>query len=185
MKTKVSFTTLSIIVISILSACVDKPGQSTTQTPQKGASIARALLNAEYSIDLTSTGKAELKDGVFQESVAPGSATKTIVHLGKDHAFGDVNDDDTEDAAVTLIVDPGGSGTFTYLSLVINEDGIAKPMPSVLLGDRIIVRSLAIQPGTVVVTMLTRKPDEPMSAEPKVEAARTFRLQGDKLVEPQ
>jgi hypothetical protein len=31
--------------------------------------------------------------------------------------------------------------------------------------------------------MITRKPDEPMSAEPKVEVTRTFKLQGDKLVE--
>ena len=185
MKMKVSFAMLSVIVVSILSACVDKPDQSTAQTPQNGASIARALHNAEYSVDFTSTGKAELKDGLFQESAVPGSATKTMVSLGKDHAFGDVNDDGAEDAAVTLIVNPGGSGTFTYLALVINEDGMAKPMPSVLLGDRIIVRSLAIQPGAVFVTMLTRKSDEPMSAEPTVEVALTFRLQADKLVELQ
>jgi hypothetical protein len=154
-----------------------------TQTPQKSTSILQALPNAEYPIESVSTGKAHLKDGVFEESAAPGSATKTKVQLGKVQALGDVNGDGAEDATVTLVVDPGGSGTFTYLALVINDKGTAKPIALVLLGDRITVENIAIQSGSVGVTMLTRKPDEPMSAEPKVEVKRTFNLQGDKLVE--
>lgn len=156
-----------------------------TQAPQKGAAIVQALPNAEYPVEGTSTGKAQLKDGLFEESLSPGSATTTRIRLGKEQAFGDVNGDGAEDAAVTLVVDPGGSGTFTYLALVINEKGTAKPVASILLGDRIIVNSLTIQSGTVVVTMLTRKPDESMSAEPTREVIRTFKLRGDKLVEVQ
>ena len=124
-----------------------------------------------------------MKDGVFEEPAAPGSATKIKVQLGKDPAFGDLNGDGVEDAIVTLVVEPGGSGTFTYLAPVINDHGTPKPGAAVLLGDRIIVKSVSIQNGEVVVTMLTRKPDEPMSAEPTVEVTRTFKLQGDQLVE--
>jgi heat shock protein HslJ len=156
---------------------------SPTQAPQTAPSISQALPNAEYPVDLTSTGKAQLKDGIFEEPAAPGSATKIKVQLGSQQAFGDVNGDGAQDAAVTLVVDPGGSGTFTYLALVINDQGTAKPIASVLLGDRISVKSLALQPGSVVVTMLTRSPDEPMSAEPTLEVTRTFMLQGDMLVE--
>jgi heat shock protein HslJ len=156
---------------------------SSTHAQQKGASIAWALPNAEYPVDNTSTGKAQLKWGVFEESVAPGSATSTKVRLGKVQSFGDVNGDGAEDAAVTLVVDPGGSGTFTYLAAVINENGTAKPVSSILLGDRIVVKSLEMNAGTVVVTILTRKPDEEMSMEPKFEVTRTFKLQSDKLVE--
>lgn len=183
MKMRLLFVALSLVCVCILSACAGTAVTSPTQAPQKSASILQALPNAEYPIEFTSTGKAQLKDGVFEESVAPGSATKTKIRLGKEQAFGDANGDGAEDAAVTLVVDPGGSGTFTYLALVINEKGAAKPLATVLLGDRITVKSLAIQSGSVVVTMLTRKPDEPMSAEPKVEVTRTFKLQGDKLVE--
>ena len=130
-----------------------------------------------------STGKAQLKDGVFEESIAPGSASKIKVLLGKEQSFGDVNGDGAEDAAVTLVVDSGGSGTFTYLALVINENGTAKPVSSILLGDRIVVKSLAIQAGNVVVTMFTRKPTESMSMEPKIEVTRKFKLQSAKLIE--
>jgi hypothetical protein len=151
------------------------------QAPQESTSIRQALLSAEYPVDFTSTGKARLKDGVFEESVAPGSTTR--IWLGKERAFGDLNGDGAEDAAVMLVVDSGGSGTFTYLAPVINEKGMAKPLDAVLLGDRIKLKSISIQSGSIVVTMLTRKPDEPMSAEPKVEVTQRFELQGDQLVE--
>ena len=112
-----------------------------------------------------------------------GSATKTRISLGEEQAAGDLNGDGAKDAAVTLVADPGGSGTFTYLAAVINQEGVARPIASVFLGDRIVVKSLAIQSGEIVVTLLTRKPDEPMAAEPTVEVTRKFRLQGDELVE--
>lgn len=177
------FVALSLVSVAVLSACAGVAVTSPTPAPLESASIRAALPNAEYPIQVASTGKAQLKDGAFEEPIAPGSASKTKVQLGKEQAFGDVNGDGTEDAAVTLVVDSGGSGTFTYLTLVINEKGTAKPLAAVLLGDRIVVKSLAIQPGSVVATMLTRKPGEPMSAEPSVQVTRTFKLQGDKLVE--
>jgi hypothetical protein len=183
MQMRLLSVTLSLVCAWILSACVGTTVTSPTQTSQENASFLQSLPNAEYPVEFTRTGKAQLKDGVFEESVAPGSATKTTIRLGKELALGDVNGDGVEDAAVTLVVDPGGSGTFTYLAEVINEKGTAKPIATVLLGDRIIVKSLAIQSGSVVVTLLTRKPDEPMSAEPTVQVTRVFKLQGDKLVE--
>jgi heat shock protein HslJ len=156
---------------------------TSTQAPQNSVSFLQALLNAAYPVEGTSTGTAQLKDGVFEELAAPGSATNFKVQLGKDQALGDLNGDGNADAVVTLVVDPGGSGTFTYLAPVINDQGMPKPLTTVLLGDRIIVKSVAIKDGEVVVTLLTRKPDEPMSAEPTVETTRTFKFAGDQLVE--
>ena len=183
MQMRLLSVTLSLVCVCILSACVSTTVTSPTQTPQKNASILQALPNAEYPVDVASTGRAHLKGGVFEESTAPGSATRTRIRLGKEQSFGDVNGDGAEDAAVTLVVDPGGSGTFTYLAVVINDKGTAKPVSSILLGDRIVVKSLAIQAGNVVVTILTRKPNESMSMEPEFEVTRTFKVQSDKLVE--
>ena len=61
--------------------------------------------------------------------------------------------------------------------------GDAKPRQCCLLGDRIVVKSLALDSGNVAVSLLTRRPDEPMSAEPTVEDTRRFKLQGDQLVD--
>jgi len=153
------------------------------QVSQAGASFLQALPNAEYPLEDIGSGTVLLQNGTFEEPAAPGSAVTTRVQLGDVQAVGDVNGDEVDDAAVLLVVDPGGSGTFTYLGLVINENGNAKPIGSVFLGDRIIIKSLAIDSGNVVVTMLDRKPDEPMSAEPTQEVIRTFKLLGDNFVE--
>ena len=155
---------------------------SPTGAPQPSASISGLLANVEYTVEGTSTGKAQLKDGVFEEPAAPGSAAKFRVQLGKEQTLGDVNGDGLEDAAVTLLVTPGGSGSFTYLAVVVNDKGAASPSPAVLLGDRIIVKSVAIKPGTVTVILLTRKPEEPMIAAPTVEVTRVFTWQGGALV---
>jgi heat shock protein HslJ len=174
-------TTDGALAVSFVRA--GTTASSPLQSSESTASIWQALPNLGYPIEGISTGIAQLKDGLFEEQSAPGSATKTRVQLGDIQSYGDVNGDGIEDAAVILVVDPGGSGTFDYLALVTNENGAAKPVASVLLGDRVIVKSIAIQSGDIVVTMLTRKPDEPMSTEPSVEVIRKFKLMGDKLEE--
>jgi heat shock protein HslJ len=156
---------------------------SPTQKTKTDASISLALPDVEYPIEVVSTGKAQLKNGVFEEPATPGSATKNRIELTKDVVLGDLNGDGLEDAVVTLVADPGGSGTFTYLAFVINDNGVAKPTASILLGDRIIVKSISLESGEVVVTILTRKPDEPMTSKPTQEEKRTFILQGDQVEE--
>jgi hypothetical protein len=195
---KSKYRTAFLLIVVMCAACgqtLETPAAQTpteatqpaetslTHTPAETASIAQALPDLEYLVEQTSTGKAQLKDGAFEEPAAPDSATKTKIWLGDVQALGDINGDGAEDALVTLVVDPGGSGTFTYLALVINENGTAKPLAAVLLGDRVIVKSLALKSGRAVASLLTRKPDEPMSAEPTVEETRRFLLQGDRLVE--
>jgi hypothetical protein len=142
-----------------------------------------SLANAAYPLDLASSGKAQLHEGVFSESAAPGSAAMLKVELGQERALGDLNGDGVDDAALTLLVDPGGSGTFTYLAVAIDDQGAARPLATILLGDRIIVKSIKIQAGGVVVHLLTRQPDEPMSAEPKLESTRSFNLKNGSLIE--
>lgn len=168
------------LVVCLLSACCSM--SSAPQAPA-GASIADALPNAEYPIDVASSGKAQLKNGVFEETAVPGSATKTVISIGKEHATGDLNGDGMQDAAVTLIADPGGSGTFIYLAAAINRNGTVEPVACFLLGDRIIVKSIAIESRKILVTLLTRKPDEPMAAKPTVEVKRVFKLRGNSFVE--
>jgi hypothetical protein len=201
MKVIQRFAMLSMTIVFVLSACsgtatppaseaiaeATPAAVSATQaeaapTQQLIPSIREALANLEYPLELASSGKAQLVDGYFEEPSAPDSATKTIVQLA-DLQFGDVNGDGSEDALVTLVVDPGGSGTFTYLVLVLNEEGKARPVASVLLGDRIIVKSMQIDPDGMKVSLLTRQPDEPMTADPKVEVTRIFKLLNDALVE--
>lgn len=174
--------TVAPVIVAQATATTAAVAAATPIPPEVG-SIAQALPNAEYPLEGTHAGKAQLKDGLFEEAAAPGSAAKIRVQLGEQRAFGDLNGDGSQDAAVTLVVDPGGSGTFTYLALALNEQGAAKPVASTFLGDRIVVKSLAIQSGSIVVVLLTRPLDEPMSADPTLETTRAFQWQGGQLVE--
>ena len=80
------------------------------------------------------------------------------------------------DAAVVLITDPGGSGTFYDLVAVLDRKGNAIPVATTNLGDRIVINSLTIEDGQIVVDMLTRSPDEPMAAEPSQPEIRSFQI---------
>jgi basic membrane protein A len=146
-----------------------------------GAVVARLtpqmLLNAEYPNEFTQEGTAPLVDGEYREPAAPGSATETVVGLSDVVAFGDLDNDGFEDAAVVTITDPGGSGTFYTLVAVLDRRGQAVPVATAALGDRIVVDSLSIESGAVVVDLLTRGEDEPMAAEPTVPQSLTYQIQ--------
>ena len=158
------------------------PALQPTAT-QSVPSILPALANANFPIDVTSTGTAQLKDGVFEEPAAPGSASKITVTLGKNPAEGDLNGDGVPDAAVTLNAETGGSGTFTYLAAVINKNGIAEPLNAVLIGDRIVVKNLTIKSGQIDLEFLDHSANEPLAAAPTVDIVKKFKLQQDQLVE--
>jgi len=175
--------TIIPVIAALAAYTVLFPACRNNPAARAGADFSGALPNAEYPIDWTSTGKARLKDGRFEEAAAPGSAMKTVILLGGERAFGDLDGDGTEDAAVTLTVDPGGSGTFVYLAAVLNENGTARPVASVFLGDRIPVESLSVRSGKITVTTLTRGPGEPMAAKPTIEVERTFVLRDGELKE--
>ena len=172
MKIKTVIATILIACAILLSAC----------SPQANTTLAQSLPNLAYPLEAASSGIAQLTDGVFEEPAAPGSAAVTRIQLGTAQVFGDINADGAEDAALTLVVDSGGSGTFTYLAAVLDQNGTYQALPAVFLGDRITVQSLNIQPGQVVVDLLTRAAGEPMSADPTVEQHLTFKLSGDQLV---
>lgn len=146
-----------------------------------GPSLAAALADADYPIEVTADGKAPLQQGAYEEAI-PDSSAKTTVKLGTQTAFGDLDGNGTEDAAAILQTSSGGSGDSIYLAAVLNEAGAAKPVASVYLGDRIVVKSLAIADGKIAAAWLDRKPSEPMSSAPSVETSKQFALQGDKLI---
>jgi hypothetical protein len=122
-------------------------------------------LNATYSIE---GDRIRLQDGRSEIATMPHSAItmKTAVY-GKT-VYGDINGDGTEDAAILLIHDPGGSGTFFYVAGALNINSKYQGTNAVLLGDRITPRDLQIQNGVLIAKYTDRRPGEPMIALPSV-----------------
>ncbi|MEE4261219.1 MAG: hypothetical protein V2I56_00930, partial [Desulfobacteraceae bacterium] len=82
--------------------------------------------------------------------------------------YGDLNGDGRDDAALFLVYDPGGSGTFYYVATAIARDGIFQGTNAVLLGDRIAPRTINIRNKVIAVYYADRRPDEPMAAAPSI-----------------
>ena len=160
---------LAVAGVVALAAC-----QSADTTPVDAA-------NATYTLDKNSV---TLANGSFEQAVAPGSASKILAKLTDKRANADINGDGKQDAAVVVTYSGGGSGTFSYLAVLIGSGaGKGSATNAVLLGDRITVDAVRIDAGKVVVDMLDRKAGEPMATAPSVKVTRTFQLQGAQLSE--
>jgi hypothetical protein len=137
------------------------------------------LKNMEYKSEFTQSGVALLTDGEYREQAAPGSATETIVMLTDHIARGQLNGQ--EAAAVILVTDPGGSGTFYDLAVVVEQDGQPVNVATTLLGDRAQINALSFENNEIVVDMVTQGKDDPMCC-PTKQVLETYELQGDQLV---
>jgi len=113
--------------------------------------------------------KFVMKDGVAERNAAPGSAAKNTLRVVGQPVTGDVNGDDKPDTALLLRNEPGGSGTFYYAVLAVNDGGSYRASNVLALGDRIVPKSIDFSDGRFVYRFLERKPGEPMAAEPTVE----------------
>jgi hypothetical protein len=121
-----------------------------------------------------SKGKAERKSfpgGIFTEDI---TITDQI-------AYGDINNDDRDDAVVIILRSGGASGSFVYLGAFISSSTNYVGTNTVFLGDRILPSSVSIANGRARVEYLDREPDEPMVAEPTVHMVKEFVIRSGKL----
>jgi heat shock protein HslJ/LysM repeat protein len=152
----------------------------SAEAAQSGFTVD-GLKNNEYLSEWTASGTAPLTDGEYQESIVPGAATKIVVLLSDRMAFGYTSDGQPL-AAVILITAPGGSGTFYYLTAVVEQDGEPVNVATTLLGDRTQIKSLGIEDEEIVVDMVTHGPDDPMCC-PTQRVVQKYALQEDELVQ--
>jgi len=139
------------------------------------------LKSGEYRSNWSDKGKIKLSDGMYKEKIAADSATELVIKLSDKMAFGDLNGDGAEDAAVILVSDPGGSGTFYDLAAVINSNGNPQHAASVFLGDRVKVEGVSIKSGKIMVKMVTHDRTDSMCC-PSLRVEQEYTLQGDALV---
>ncbi len=167
---------------ALLVALLVSPPACSQKTPPPPLTV-EALMNTDYHSEWPADGVAELKDGQYEEEIVPGAASKLVIVVYPDmYAFGDLNGDGVDDAAVVLATSAGGSGTFISLEAVVNERGTPKHVASAQLGDRARINSLVIESGTVTVNLVTHGPNDPMCC-PTQEASQEYKLQGDALVQ--
>jgi heat shock protein HslJ len=138
------------------------------------------LANATYPTQYVPAGSVTLENGRFSEPVAPDSATEVKVSLTRWLAYGELNDQPA--AALVLVSDPGGSGTFYDLYVMVSQNSQPVSLASTMLGDRVQINSMTIENSQIVVDMVQAGPEDPFCC-PTQQVIKSFELQGEELVE--
>ena len=163
------------MVFLMLAAC------SGLQQNQQGTLTVEALKNAQYENRWAYSGRVALVDGIYREKFSPGSSTEIVVRLSDQIALGDLNGDRIEDGAVVLISNPGTSGTYYDLAVVVNLRGYGFNVAGEALGEGIQVKSVAIVSEVIKVEMVVHGPHDAKCC-PTLPVTRSYRLQGNELV---
>jgi len=143
-------------------------------------SVAADPGEATYQIgeDLVSLAK-----GRSEKEAAPAAAMRVVTTLIEEPVSGDLNGDGVEDAAVWLLQQSGGTGSFLYVAVALNIEGRYVGTNAVFVGDRIVPQAMHIRNGVLSVTYADRHRDEPMAARPSVSVTRNLTVSSGVLVE--
>mgnify|MGYP000485157972 CR=1 FL=1 len=168
-----NFLTQEAAQNAVAPTSIEQPVQksaSTTQTTQ-----AFDPKNSTFTIDGQSV---TLINGISEVSAAPGSASKITTKYFGNEAYGDLNGDGRSDMAYLISQNSGGSGTFYYVVVALqNKDGY-KTTNAFLVGDRISPQPTEIHSDSkeLYVNFAERKAGEPMSAQPSVGATLLLKI---------
>ncbi len=129
---------------------------------------------------------------INQEATESGSTTSLFIGTTTDNENQTTNTVTLVDNQLTAInadhfvvpflLNTGGTGTFLYLGLLENINGIVNHTQSVFLGDRIGFESVLVNNGVISVKTLERYEGQPFSAEPEISIAHNFVLENNELV---
>lgn len=128
-------------------------------------------------------GDVTLSAGRWQgPPVAPDSATRPEVELVPDLVLsGDLDADGTSDAVALLRASAGGSGTYLYAAAVLLTSGALENVATVLVGDRVQVRSGRIEGGRILLSVVRAGQGDPSCCPGEIATLGWTLGQGSKL----
>lgn len=184
---------IAAIALSVaMSACQSPTGDEASSAPEpatRQASISTGppgieeLANATYGG--TDKGEVTLVEGNWEgEPFVKGGASVPAAGLVRDfHLTGDLTGDGADEAVVLLWTNSGGTGIYSYIAAMGRDDsGTPVNLATVLLGDRIQVRSGEIVDGQIVFHVVQGGPGD-AGCCPGQKMKRTFALEDDALTE--
>jgi hypothetical protein len=139
------------------------------------------LKNAEYRSELYGNKWVKLRGGTYEERTEPDGVLELMIRLSDKIAFGDLNNDGLQDAAVVLMSSGGGSGSFRELVVVLNSNGGPRQAASQPLGDRTDVKAISIKSGVIYVDLIRHGPNDPLCC-PTIREVKKYKLDRGNLV---
>jgi hypothetical protein len=144
--------------------------------PVHAGALGGALVGVLNNTYLIENQAVPIVNGRAEFQAAPGSAIKITIEVFGKPAFGDLNHDGRDDAALFLVHDPGGSGTFYYVAAAIATSDSYLGTNAVLLGDRVFPRTIHIRNGVIVAKFDDPNLDQSMAAAPSIGKTKYLKL---------
>jgi len=147
-----------------------------------GTPTLREAENAEYRgiYDYP----VRLADGRYdgEPFVEGGASRPTVQLLGDLLETGALEGDETKEAVVLIVESSRSSGSFVYLAVIARRTVNVENTSTILVGDRVQIRSLGIVDGKIIMEVIQHGPEDAMCC-PSQKARRTWVLEGGELVE--
>jgi heat shock protein HslJ len=175
----------TILILIVAAACsrggtLGGPVAVTSSEEVEGAPTAFELGHATYSGIMNEP--MTLTGGRWEgEPFVEGGASRPTVGL-VDHFMltGDLDGDGLDEAATLLWESSGGSGNRLYLAAVTSKDDVITNLGTDLIGDRVQIRSGAIEDGRITLDIIRAGPEDAVCC-PTEKALVTWALSADGL----
>jgi hypothetical protein len=166
---------MALVILGIITSGFTKfdlISKKSITTKKDAAEISNLVVKIKDEVFILENGKAE-------KDIAPGSAIKNKIMIFGEPVYGDLDEDGDKDAAILLVNSSGGTGSFYYAVLGINNGKQGyKASNTIFLGDRIAPQTIEIHDGRALFNYAVRKESEPMSARPSI--GKSFWVNFDK-----
>ena len=150
-------------LLSLALASEAFPSQVTRASAIQPPTL-KELKNASYSGIEGLKGLVKLVDGQWKGApYGKGSPSRPVVSLVGDlRVIGDLDGNGTDDAVVLLNYAPGGTGQLLYLAVVARKNGRIHNVATTLIGDRVQIRDVRIEPKRIFVDVVQAGPKDAM-----------------------
>lgn len=153
---------LASTVILIAAAACSRGGPVAVDSLEKAgdAQIAFELAHATYNGIMD--GPVTLMDGRWEgEPFVEGGASRPTVGLVDNfNLTGDLNQDGLDEAVALLWESSGGSGNRLFLAAVSSGNKVVTNLGTALIGDRVQIRSGAINDGRITLDIVRAGPED-------------------------
>ncbi len=173
--TETPFQPVAITALPELITATPAPVNTPTTVP---ALTLDQLRSAEYTsngVDNGATKTYQLQNGSYQSSTDTTTSGYISVNLLPALAFGHLDNDGQEDAAVVLVENYGGTGQFVLVGAILNRAGQPFHAASYSLGDRVAVSNITIQNNEMILAAQVHGPQDGLCC-PSVPANIRLRL---------
>jgi heat shock protein HslJ len=168
----------SVVLIAAVACGCGGPDSATLDA--SGAPTPDELAQATYSgiLDEPVTLTGGRWEG--EPFVASGASRPSVGLIGHFRLTGDLDGDGFEEAVALLWESSGGSGTRLYLAVMGRRNKKVENLGTMLIGDRVQVRSGAIDSGRITLDIVRAGPEDAACC-PTQRAAVTWALTGEGL----